>query len=86
MASSYISKPGTEYGPCIGDCDHRDCSASRKIASANCHWCNKPIGYDTHFYSDGDGVWVHAVCEEEAEERRQAAKGGAIANAERGAE
>lgn len=67
MASGVIQKPGTKRGPCES-CQHRDCFESRGIAATVCHFCSKPIGYETAFYRD-DGLYVHAVCLEEDAER-----------------
>lgn len=74
MAAGRIARPGTEYGPCEGDCRHPDCASSRAMAGAVCKYCEKPIGYDTRFYIDGDVPhdmaikeyrYVHALCLEE---------------------
>jgi hypothetical protein len=72
MAAGYLSKPGRKYGPCIGNCTHSDCAASRKIASSVCRHCGKPIGYDVRFYDPVGETPVHAVCEEVAIEKEQA--------------
>ena len=64
MASSCLPKPGTEFGPCAGVCEHRDCADTRRIAATICPDCREPIGYGRHFYKDGDGH-AHAVCLEE---------------------
>lgn len=68
MAAGMLASPGTEYGPCENDCDHRDCTATRKMAATVCRICKVQIGYDRRFYSEGDPVQmvrrglVHAVC------------------------
>lgn len=78
MASSALPEPGTEYGPCLEACEHRDCAATRRDAAELCTICEKPIGYGRHHYSDGeqraDGSrpLVHAVCFEEKVERERA--------------
>jgi hypothetical protein len=73
MASSFISPPGSEFGPCAEFCDHRDCAASRRVAGASCGICGEPIGYDRHYYAadnpDNGIRWTHATCEEEEIER-----------------
>jgi hypothetical protein len=45
-----LSKPGDEYGPCVGNCKHKDCEASRQEARMPCRFCHKEIGYETKFY------------------------------------
>lgn len=66
MASVFLSKPGTEFGPCEGNCDHSDCAASRKMAESICTICGKPIGYDKRFFRDSDnpelGEYAHTAC------------------------
>ena len=63
METSTLSKPGTKFGPCAGDCKHLDCSATRSMAESVCKFCHKPIGYERAFYSTGD-AYQHAVCAE----------------------
>ena len=46
------AKPGDKYGPCKGECKHKDCASLREEASIPCYLCNKPIGYETKFYCD----------------------------------
>jgi hypothetical protein len=49
-----LPKPGTELGPCVEECKHTDCAATRKEATAPCSFCGDPIGYDVKFqYNDG---------------------------------
>ncbi len=50
MAASILPKPGTEVGPCISLCKHKDCAETRRMAEAECSCCGKPIGYDVRFY------------------------------------
>lgn len=74
MAASQLSKPGTMYGPCIGECNHADCVGTRKMAEFICKHCGKAIGYDDRFYNIGeqnqsDYELVHLVCEHEAMEK-----------------
>jgi hypothetical protein len=66
MAAGRLPEPGTEFGPCIEPCKHRDCLASRQMAEAICPECKKPIGYGVGFYKrhGGEGELVHAACEE----------------------
>lgn len=70
MAAGYLSKPGTEYGPCEGGCEHRDCAATREMAATVCRFCGEPIGYDRGFYW-GDRIEdrAHASCAEAAADR-----------------
>ena len=70
MAAGRIPKPGTEYGPCETECQHRDCAASRKMSTAVCRYCSEPIGYDVRFYQEDGEQIVHALCAEEAAEVR----------------
>lgn len=58
MAAGTLAAPGTEYGPCEGDCEHTDCAGNRKIAAAECVHCDDPIGYGVRFYRV-DTQWVH---------------------------
>ena len=66
-----LSKPGTECGPCVGKCKHKDCAENRSMAATPCVYCDKPIGYDTKYYSDttydDDGkltarIYYHFIC------------------------
>jgi hypothetical protein len=63
MAAGFLSAPGTEYGPCEGECQHADCASTRRLAEKVCPHCDEPIGYDRGFYQDG--AWTvleHEVC------------------------
>lgn len=71
MAAGTLPKPGTKYGPCAKPCQHRDCAATRADAERICHWCEKPIGYDTAHYRTDRGP-THALCEELAAEAGRA--------------
>lgn len=73
MAAGYIHEPGTRYGPCMDPCKHRDCAASREDAATVCPYCEKPIGYHTHYYRESDhgGRLVHAACLEVVIERER---------------
>lgn len=73
---------GSEFSPCEGGCNHRDCAALRATAESICHHCEKPIGWDTRFYNTAPPGWpglcpaseqvpVHALCEEIAIEEEQ---------------
>ncbi len=53
MAAAYLPAPGTEFGPCEEECEHTDCAAVRRNATAPCTICTEPIGYETgHFLTD----------------------------------
>ncbi len=71
MASTFIPRPGTEYGPCNGKCGHSDCAQSREMARIQCSWCGKQIGYGRHFYSENafERELIHASCLDEKIER-----------------
>lgn len=73
MAYGVLSKPGTMYGPCEGECQHIDCAATRRQVTSPCVVCGNEIGYDTPFYNDPcrplvldrvekDPPMVHARC------------------------
>lgn len=69
MAAGVLSEPGTQYGPCIEDCKHVDCAATRRHAAVICPDCHKPIGYGNRFYRDQEegeeADWtrlVHMMC------------------------
>ena len=78
MSASTLPAPGTKLGPCKVDhvrgetCAHRDCAATRAIASATCKYCDGAIGYETPFYEvfrSADGKsrdYAHASCHEAA--------------------
>ena len=62
MAAGFLSKPGTEYGPCDPICGHTDCAQTRQMANTPCRICGEPIGYERRFFdSKRDGI-VHEVC------------------------
>ena len=56
MAAAETPAPGTEYGPCVEDCAHRDCTCSRREAATLCRLCGKPIGYQVRWYSSVDDL------------------------------
>lgn len=59
-----LAAPGTEYGPCRGECTHPRCKRARKAAGTHCRRCELVIGYDTNYVADpvGSSVLVHATC------------------------
>jgi hypothetical protein len=68
VAAGRIPKPGTAVGPCIDECTHTDCAATREQADALCKACRKVIGYDVRYYrvDQRDGFnsagYAHAAC------------------------
>ncbi len=64
MAAGILPKPGSEYGPCEGTCNHRDCAETRQTAAKVCEFCKMPIGYGVRFYDDVAGI-CHANCLED---------------------
>lgn len=73
MAWGQLPKPGTRYGPCEPTCAHRDCAAARAMAAHLCRHCGKPIGYETAYVIDPDGLPVHRDCDWEESDRQRAA-------------
>lgn len=63
MAAYALPAPGTEHGPCSGECIHRDCASSRKEAEKPCDVCGEPVGYETLIYFLPDEKIAHAACE-----------------------
>ena len=57
-----LPKPGSEYGPCVEPCVHRDCAATRNDAGKICEHCGQKIGFDVPYYSTEGGKIVHAKC------------------------
>ena len=66
MAAGQIAAPGAAAGPCVQDCEHRDCALTRAMAESICRLCGDAIGYDTRFYEEDPGGYVHALCYEES--------------------
>jgi hypothetical protein len=62
MAAGQLSRPGTAYGPCADPCQHTDCAATRRMADSLCRLCRTAIGYETWFYQEESGGYVHATC------------------------
>ncbi len=73
MAAACLPRPGTEYGPCP-ECSHTDCELTRKMASALCPICLKPIGYDCRFIRDDQDRLCHEICEILRLERKRASR------------
>ncbi len=69
MAAGSLAKPGTEYGPCLDECSHTDCAATRRHAAAECVHCGVAIGYDFRFFNvtpDSEPSWsklAHMHCD-----------------------
>ncbi len=70
MAAGVFPAPGTDRGPCDAPCRHIDCAQTREMAATNCVRCDRPIGYDRHFYRDADGL-SHVPCLLQATEATQ---------------
>lgn len=75
--SIYPPAPGTQYGPCIGECEHKDCAQSRYDATKVCRICGQVIGWEAKVMFEGEdkreyGI-VHAVCAWREEDERQEA-------------
>lgn len=70
MAAGILAMPGTDAGPCLDPCGHRDCGETRFIAEFMCRFCKTSIGYERRFYLDPEPCqatrdhrgWVHASC------------------------
>jgi hypothetical protein len=59
-----LAPPGTQYGPCVGECPHQRCERSRRTASMTCRFCGAEIGYCVNYVADPArraGV-VHCAC------------------------
>lgn len=66
MAAGRLPAPGTDLGPCVGNCLHTDCAATRAQAHEICHFCRNQIGYETRFYVEATTrQLVHAACLED---------------------
>jgi hypothetical protein len=69
MAAGRLPKPGTEFGPCVEDCNHIDCAETRSMVAVICGHCQKSIGYETRFYKTNNHgeptALVHANCLED---------------------
>lgn len=62
MAWSVIPRKGPA-APCNPpSCTHVDCNQSIAIILADCHHCQRPIGFDTKFCQDREGRWWHFKC------------------------
>lgn len=76
MAAGVLPNPGTELGPCVGRCRHKDCAQTRRDAVTPCRFCAVPVGYEHSFYrSRLTGELAHAACLEDATERNDARVG-----------
>lgn len=81
MAAGTLPKPGTKFGPCVGECVHRDCAATRAQASAIRAHCDTAIGYETRFYEvfrdEREFDLAHASCVERVAKETGVRIGGA---------
>jgi len=75
-----LSKPGTEFGPCVDeDCGHTDCAATRADAAKACDICGKPIEYGVKFYYTNQGTGIeHALCTWRQADAERAARGESL--------
>jgi hypothetical protein len=72
MAATWITKPGTKFGPCKSSrCGHVDCTALRQTAKCVCKFCETEIGFDRRFYKDDVHGVCHASCLEDHYERKK---------------
>ncbi len=78
MAGLAIPAPGTEFGPCEGPCEHRDCRATRAWAAETCPGCGQEPGYERTVTRppagdplDRGGAFWHQTCLLEAAEREE---------------
>lgn len=44
----YPPAPGTKFGPCEGDCEHKDCAQLRRDSEKTCRICGGVIGYESY--------------------------------------
>lgn len=61
MAAISNPEPGSQYGPCDGECKHIDCSATRADARRSCTVCMYPIGYNRMWWMVEDQP-MHREC------------------------
>lgn len=61
MAWSTVPAEGSQYGPCVEPCQHRDCAQHRADAQVICSYCHKAVGTDTPVYSGRFGM-IAANC------------------------
>jgi len=73
LALQVISTPGTEYGPCLQACRHRDCAWQRETVARACNLCENPIGFEQPFL-EYDGDVAHAACLEERNDGQHPAR------------
>ena len=69
MAAGVLSKPGTEFGPCAGNCNHTDCEQTKVMAQTGCKYCHQPIGYDRRFFRFEGHQLAHESCAYKEQER-----------------
>jgi hypothetical protein len=71
MAAGRLPEPGSEFGPCIGECKHLDCAEVRHDAAALCAMCKTAIGYGVAFFRVMNRELVHEQCALQAIERER---------------
>lgn len=62
MAYLIIWPPGSDAGPCVDTCAHRDCAELRADADRRCPVCAKPLGYESKLSNDASGRLSHFAC------------------------
>jgi hypothetical protein len=62
MSTTTLSAPGSECGPCLDPCGHKDCQEIRHIAQSDCAICSLTIGYDREIMMLADGEIAHYDC------------------------
>jgi len=67
MPGYKLPGPGTRLGPCLPDCDHRDCALTGLQAASLCRECKEPIGYERRFFFLTHEVLEHVLCGRPAE-------------------
>jgi hypothetical protein len=70
MAFSQIQKPGSSFGPCGTECQHKDCNELHALASSKCAICGDAIGFERNFCNRLDSIesphaHVHYACAED---------------------
>lgn len=61
MASIFVSKPGSRYGPCACICSHIECAELRANTEIICSGCGEMIGYERDFREYRETI-LHDAC------------------------
>ena len=64
MSIMNLARPGSKYGPCLGECNHVRCARSRATAGKVCRQCGQEIGYGVDCTEDPSNAkkLVHLAC------------------------